>query len=304
MASDAIVPDFFIVGAPKCGTSALWQYLRRHPEVFMPDIKELHFFGSDLNSPSFLRDRERYLGLFAGAWGKKRRGEASVWYLYSERAAREIRQFSPQARIIVMLRNPLEMVHAYHSQRLYNGTEDLFDLKEALRAEADRRLGLRLPHNPHPIVGLYYRQIAKYSAQVERYWAVFGPERVHIILFDDFKRDTQRCFQRTLEFLDLPPLAAEGLGVVNPNREWRSESLRQLVQAPPEPLRTLARCLLPSSELRRKLRRQVRLLATRYRPRERMDTEVEQLLRAEYRDDVARLGALLGRDLPRMWGMA
>ncbi|NLF38083.1 sulfotransferase, partial [bacterium] len=103
------LPDFFIVGAPKSGTTALHAYLGRHPSIFVPARKEPHFFGSDIVSPAFVRDRDAYLSLFAGATTEARVGEASIWYLYSKRAAREIKEFNPDARIIIMLRNPVDM---------------------------------------------------------------------------------------------------------------------------------------------------------------------------------------------------
>lgn len=80
-------PDFFIVGAPKSGTTAMYKYLKQHPDIFMPEVKEIHFFGTDLNSPWFIRDKEKYLSSFSNAKGEKRIGEASAWYLYSKNAA-------------------------------------------------------------------------------------------------------------------------------------------------------------------------------------------------------------------------
>lgn len=128
-------PNFFIVGAPKCGTTAMHIYLRQHPEIFMPEKKESHFFGSDLNSQYFIRDREKYLSLFSEAKDVKRIGEASVWYLYSKQAAYEIKEFSPSASIIIMLRNPVDMLYAQHSQFLYNGNENIASFEDALNAE-------------------------------------------------------------------------------------------------------------------------------------------------------------------------
>jgi len=140
-------PDFFIVGAPKCGTTAMSDYLRQHPEIYMPQRKEPHFFGSDLDAPYpyFIRDKEQYFSLFAEAKDEKRVGEASVWYLYSKRAAFEIKEFCPTASIIIMLRNPVDMIYSLHSQRLFTGNEDIPDFEEALEAEEDRKRGLRIP---------------------------------------------------------------------------------------------------------------------------------------------------------------
>ena len=144
------VPNFFIVGAPKCGTTALFQYLSTHPDVFAPQRKEFNYFCDDLhfNNVAGLfhyRDTADYLSHFAGWEGQKRIGEASVWYLYSMRAAANIHRFSPDARIIVMIRNPAEMLHSLHSQLLENGDEDIVAFEAALSAEEDRKRGLRTP---------------------------------------------------------------------------------------------------------------------------------------------------------------
>ena len=142
-------PNFFIVGAAKCGTTSLYRYLRQHPDVFMPEQKEPNFFGSDLSYRFPRISQARYLSCFAKAKGETRIGEATTIYLYSEKAAEEIKAFSPEAKIIIMLRNPVDVLYSYHSQQLYSGNEDIPDFEEALRAEVDRLgrlLGRDLSH--------------------------------------------------------------------------------------------------------------------------------------------------------------
>src|SRR5438093_448879 len=141
-------PDFFIVGAPKCGTTAMYAYLRQHPQIFMPFHKEPLFFGSDLTTRYGRMSLEEYLALFADASRGQRIGEASAWYLYSATAAAEIKAFAPDAQIVVMLRDPVEVMRAQHSQLLFNMQETLTSFAEALAAEADRRAGRRLPPGP------------------------------------------------------------------------------------------------------------------------------------------------------------
>src|SRR5262245_23487023 len=162
-------PDFFIVGAPKCGTTAMNDYLQVHPEIFIPAKKEIHFFGADLQ---FLKGgrvtEQEYLTYFFPAQGEKRVGEASVWYLYSQHAAAEIQAFSPTARIIIMLRNPVDMMYSLHSQRLYNDNENLVNFAEALAAEGDRQQGKRLYPKASDVMGSLYRTAATYTPQVQR----------------------------------------------------------------------------------------------------------------------------------------
>src|SRR5437016_1845324 len=108
-------PDFFLVGAPKCGTTAMAQYLAARPDIFMAR-KEMHVFGSDLRfGPQFYRrNLDAYLAEFEGWKDQPRGGEASVWYLLSKRAAAEIKAFNADARIIIMLRDPVEMLHSMY----------------------------------------------------------------------------------------------------------------------------------------------------------------------------------------------
>ena len=121
-------PNLFIVGAPKSGTTALYEYLKVHPEIFMSAYKEPHYFGSDLRGPrmeQFRGNDRKYLSLFAAATNEKWVGEASIWYLYSQRAAQEIKAYDPNAAIIIMLRNPLEMGYSMFYQSSYTGNEIL-----------------------------------------------------------------------------------------------------------------------------------------------------------------------------------
>ncbi len=202
-------PNFFIVGAPRCGTTAMYEYLRQHPEIFMPLRKEPHFFGSDLIiTPKFFdytQNMKEYLGLFAAAQNEKRLGEASPIYLVSRLAAAEIKEFSADAKIIIMLRDPVDMMHSLHAHAVYAGGENIEDFESALDAEEDRKRGLRVPKGNGLADSLFYREVAKFSEQVGRYFQVFGRENVHIIIYDDLRDDTAGVYRETLRFLGVNP---------------------------------------------------------------------------------------------------
>ncbi len=140
-------PDFFIVGAPKCGTTAMTDYLGQHPEIGMCAQKETQHFATDLYPRFEIRSRhewltqDEYMKLFEGAQNRKRLGEASVWYLYSSAAPREINEFSPAADIIVMLRNPLQALPSLHSQFVFMGIEPVEDFERALDLDEERERG-------------------------------------------------------------------------------------------------------------------------------------------------------------------
>lgn len=289
-------PDFFIVGAPKCGTTAMNDYLRQHPEIFIPDAKELHFFGSDLN---FRRQRitlEQYLSYFSGVQNEKRIGESSVWYLYSKVAATEIKEFCPSARIIIMLRNPVDMLYSLHSQHLFNGREDIEDFGDAMEAEVDRKNGIRIPKGKFLIEGLFYREVAKYTTQVQRYLNIFGKEKVHIIIFDDFKNNTDDVFRETLRFLEVDESFQPDFRVINPNKRLCSKALKELIQEPPWTVRGLVKTLLPR-QFRRKLQKSLMRLNVRYERRQPMDPELRRKLQAEFVQEIKQLSILLGRNL-------
>ena len=294
-------PDFFIVGAPKCGTTALYEYLKQHPEVFMPrEVKEPHFFGSDFNTSFFIREKQEYLSLFANARDEKRVGEASVWYLYSKKAAAEIKDFAPAAKIIVMLRNPIDMMHALHSQRLFNGSEDIMDFSIALNAEEDRKRGLRMPPHPHLVEGLFYREVAKYTEQVQRYLEVFGAAPVKIIIYDDFKQDTARVYREVCAFLDVDTEFKANFRVINANKSVRTSGILDFTRQPPSLAAEWAKKLVPlraRKEVMWQVVKVLRRLNTRYEQRAPVPPELRTRLKKEFAPEVERLGKLLGRDL-------
>lgn len=291
-------PDFFIVGAPKTGTTSLWGYLYRHPKVFMASRREGHFFATDLTAPdgAFIRDEEEYLDLFEEAGDADRVGEKSVFYLLSERAAKEIHKRVPDARIIIMLRDPVEMLYSFHSQRVQSGNEDIPDFGEALAAEEDRRRGQRIPRGVWAPTALQYRRLGRYADQVQRYLNLFGEEQIHVVIFDDLVQDTPGTYRSVLEFLDVGPDDRTEFKVANPNRNIRFFRLHRFLHAPPEPLERFARRYLPRDLLRRVVKK-ARWLNLKTERRPPMDPEIRRALAAELRPDVERLATLIGRDL-------
>lgn len=287
-------PNFFIVGAPKCGTTAMFEYLRVHPDVFMPDFKEPHYFGRDLafrRHPRVTR-LEDYLALFSPAENESLRGEASVWYLYSETAAREIKEFCPSAKIIIMLRNPVEMMRSLHSHLLYYGAENITDFVAALDAEARRRFGLDMPDGADLDEQLLYRDLANYAPRVERYLKVFGRDRVHIVLYDDLRSEPIATYQKTLRFLDIDDQFLPRFETVNENKRSRIGFL----SSPPYGLVRAAKKVLPQG-VRRGLKRSVRRINTVRAPRRSLDPALKRQLQMEFAPAVEGLERLIDSDL-------
>ena len=288
-----VAPNFFIVGAPKSGTTALYHFLRQHPQIFMPEAKEPHFFGGAAEPEKPRRTLQEYLGLFRDGVGKPCVGEASVYYLYSKTAARNIYAFNPAARIIIMLRNPIAMIPSLHHQRVYSDNERLLDLDDALAAEGPRRRGeMRIPrktNNPH---ALFYRDIGRYSAQVKRYLEIFPVEQVHIILFDDFVADVAEAYRGTLRFLGVDPSFVPTFERVNDSRAIRSPFVRRWLERPLNKGRL--RGLVP---FRRNLYEAVHRWNTLAGVKLLPTPAQAALLRREFANDIRELSTIIGRDL-------
>jgi hypothetical protein len=288
-------PDLFIVGAPKGGTTSMHYYLKDHPEIFMSEVKEPHFFGTDLVSPRFIRDKEQYLSLFSAAENEKRVGESSIYYLYSKIAAAEIHEFSPTAQIIIMLRNPVDMIYSLHSEHLFCGDEKLTDFKKSLMEEENRRHGLRIPVNCKIKFALLYRDVAKYDEQVERYFNLFGRDNVKVIIFDDFARNTARVYQETCEFLDVNSDFRPDFRIINANKIVRNRVLLHFWRDPPKLALWLGRAM-PES-VRQRLVDRIKSRSFRVAPLLPMNQELRRQLQREFLRGVERLSKLLGWDL-------
>jgi hypothetical protein len=303
-------PDFFIVGAPKCGTTALNHYLAAHPDIFMAK-KETHFFGADLRFGPQLQYYRRYPDEYTAeftAWnGQARGGESSVWYLFSQKAAEEIKAFNPEARIIIMLREPVAMLYSLYCQFVADGNEHLPTFKAALAAEAERQAGRRLGRQTYFAQALVYRATARFSEQVKRYFDAFGRERVHVIIYDDFGAETARTYRQTLDFLGVAPGPVDREfevinGNVNGNHSVKSSVMRAILNDPF--VRQTAINL--HAWLPRGIFTAIKNAGTKLnelnfnnRPRKRrqIDPELQYSLSREFAPEVERLSHLLRRDL-------
>jgi hypothetical protein len=301
-------PNFFIVGAPKAGTTAMYAYLAMHPDVFMPERKEPSYFAADLDERTrgadrwFVRDLDAYLALFSGWCGQRRVGEASTMYLYSEVAARAIQRFEPQARIIAMLREPVEAMYALHAQKFKSGSEDIKGFEAALAAEADRAAGHRVPKWTNMPKALQYRKVVSYADQVARYLDTFPSDQVLVLIFEEFVSSPGSAYRQVCEFLDIDASTAAHLPPVNENARPRSLLVRNLLRSHPKRIAGRRPPRLARKVWSGVLKPAVTAMNTEVTPREALDPRLRSALVAELAPDVARLGRLLGRDLSACWG--
>jgi Sulfotransferase domain len=302
-------PDFFLVGAAKSGTTAMHQYLRAHPDIYMPARKEPHYFGRDIRSPRFVNDRREYLRLFAGAREEKAVGEASVWYLVSKHAAEEIRDFRPDARIVIMLREPVDLLRSLHAHNVANGVEDITDLGKAIDARV-RDFSGRIAGRPAVPEFLTYLPVGRFASQIERYRACFPPDRIRVILYEEFAADPAAAYSDLLRFLGVDPdLRPPTFKRINEARRSRSRTIARWLHAPPPVAQRIFRTLLPKPIRQRFWHEGVRpILQSVNSPRVRsapLDPALRARLRAYYRDEIPRVAALIGRpDLMAVWGYA
>lgn len=297
----AIKPDFFIVGAPKCGTTALYEYLRPHPNIFMSTVKEPHFFAGDLGTYPFIKSRDEYARLFAGAGPQHLRvGEASVYYLRSTVAIANIRDFNPDARLIAMFRNPVEMLHSFHAQLLYVAEESESDFETAWRLQEQRSRGIGLPPRSRGGFLVQYRELARFGSQVERLLSLFPREQVRLILYDDFAVSPQAVYDDVIGFLGIPHDGRTDFPRVNEGKRARLAWLRDFYRKPPTPLRSAFRGLkraVGGGEAISTVARKLVALNTVKERRPPLTPEFRAELVETFREEVALLSRLLDRDL-------
>lgn len=323
-------PNLFIVGAPRCGTTSLHAFLETHGDIHMSPAKEPHYFSADITREGdefhgdkrfgVFRSLDQYLWLFRGATAERIVGEASPLYLYSKEAAAEIHRFDPDAKIIIMVREPISFLRSLHSQFLYYLDETSDSLLEALDLEPARRQGEHLPRSVRLPSLLYYSELAAFSVQIGRYTDLFPAEQVKIIVQDDLGEGTPEVYHEVLEFLgvdagvEVPALPTRK---VNPNKQTRSRALQAMLRDWRLALRgTLPRAGFPKGpDMHRKLwtrllpaRLQARIverltdLNTRWSPLPQLADDERRELQTRFVGEVRRLSEVLDRDLVTLWG--
>jgi hypothetical protein len=306
-------PSFFIVGHSKSGTTALAAFLAEHPQLFVcAPVEPNYFCPSWCRAPGppsmfFRRTEAEYLSLFAPALPGQRCGEASAAYLYSPEAAELIGAFAPEARIIMIFREPVDFLCSYHLQLLKNVAaegETVRDLAEAIRLEPARRAGRQLPDGCLiPEMLWYATDRIRYEEHFDRFAAVFRSEQVLPLVYDDFRADNAGTVRRVFEFLDVDPGFEPHYRDHNSGgAALRSRRLQSLLHGATHSAGAAGRvrAILP-----RKLRR--RAIAAAYdrlafeKPGP-IDPELSAAIRAKAAPHVEALGRRLGRDLLGEWG--
>lgn len=199
-------PNFFIIGAPKCGTTAMYNWLKQYTTIFFPDIKELHFFSTDLKeSKRLIKDIDTYLSLFQSAnENHKIIGEASVFYLFSDTAVQNILEFNKNAKFLVMLRNPIDMVASLHAQYLFTGNEIYYDFEKAWMLQNERINGIGVTKITEDPQLLQYGKVCKVGEQIKKVLSKIDNKNILFLFLEDFLLNAETELKKVTSFLEIP----------------------------------------------------------------------------------------------------
>jgi Sulfotransferase domain len=260
------LPDFFVIGAPKAGTTALYEALCQHPSIYMPRLKEPQFFTTDQRRWR-IKSPVRYLALFSSAAPGQTIGEASTSYLSSPAAATRIQKNAPGAKLIAVLRQPVERFRSSYWYYVVRGWEPAHSLEEAID---NAHRGGDFPSRRHLLFGLYHAQLS--------YWyPLFAPEQFRIYLYEELRSDPQAVLRDLFAFLGVDPHFAAVIPEANVTQAPRSRRLDELMRDLPRAFDGVRRLNMVSPPP--------------------MRPETWDLLLDYYRPDIEQLQGLIGRDL-------
>ena len=288
-------PDFFIAGAPKCGTTSLYSYLREHPDIFMPAVKEPHYFAQELSDLHVsCRSEAAYLGLFKHAADNAVWGEASIMYLFSGQAIEKAQKANPSAKFIILARNPVDMFFSLHAQSLKKMQEDIIDPEAAWNAQSARKAGKRIPNTNAQIEHLYYYDICALGTQIETLCKKVPESQRLLVLLDDLDTDPKGVYARILAFLGVPDDGRMDFPVKNKKQALRSKNLEMFISNPPALLNPLRK---PLHALGIRPLSYLNALNKRKAPPAHIPAEFYARLENEFRSEIIKLQDIFQRDL-------
>lgn len=307
-------PDFFLVGAQRCGTTTLSWCLKRHPQVCFSKPKEPHYFArvarSVVDSGQWRDEYERFFLHYAE--GHRSVGEGSPTYLCVPEALETILRINPRAKFIAMVRNPVEMVRSLHLRLLFIMEEDAADLATAWRLQERRARGERIPRRCSDPRLLRYRELGALGTQVERLYRLAGRDQSLVLLFDDLIREPRKVYEQVLGFIGVDDDGRTEFPRRRPSQSYRSRALQRILYKPPAPVvewidRSRVERLSQQDDgtatrTSRDTRARIKFFHNRLRewntrPPPPLRPETRAMLREAFAPEVEHLSALLDRDL-------
>jgi len=298
---DLKLPNFFLVGAAKAGTTAVHVYLYQHPEVYMSFLKEPKYLSLSANKfphmgpgdkkadDETVKSMEEYMNLFKDAGNEKVIGESSADYLYFHNTViPQIKTFSPDAKILIMLRNPVERAYSSYRHMMMDGREKL-SFENALRNEEERT------RENYEFIW-FYKDVGFYYKQVRHYIESFGMKNVKICLYDDFAEDSMAVMKEVFRFLDVDEDFNPDTAVrYNVGPSVRSESLDKFLVEYDHPVKRVLRPLLLNTIGRKYTEAIVNYFM--HRNTLSIKPKTRKLLIGIYKNDILKLEGLIERDL-------
>jgi hypothetical protein len=297
------MPNFLIIGAAKSGTTAIWHYLKRHPQIYMSPRKHTRFFAYEVETPPFrgpgptnptlpyaVAEIEAYHALFDDVTDEVAVGEASHSYLYRPEAPEHIRRYASDMKLIAILRNPAERAYSHHGQMVRNGRERITDFALALEKEEARIRDNWWPEFHYVKVGLYH-------AQLRRYFDLFERDQIKVYLYEDLKHDPLGMLQDIFRFLGTDDAFVPNVTIrYNAAGFPRNNALHRALQELRR-IRPGAEQLLPNKHYQSLLRiggalHNLNLAAKRLSPGVR-----RRVIDTYFREDILELESLIQRDL-------
>ncbi|MEM1366711.1 MAG: sulfotransferase [Cyanobacteria bacterium P01_H01_bin.15] len=300
------LPNFLIVGAAKSGTTSLWHYLKQHPQIFFTRRKEPNFFAfKGLKLPPFsgpaspdvlykilyqysVTSDEKYQSLFENSAGKIAIGEASVRYLYFPEAAKRINEYIPNAKIIIILRNPIYRLYSHYIMMRGKYLLEPLPLVQALEQE-----GNRIQQNWG--WDWHYVQVGMYYKQVQRYFELFGKDQVKVFLYDDFSAKPLKIIQDICRFIRVDDNFFPDMSRKRMPAYWPKNFVIDSLIRNPNPLNSTFRKILPKDIYKRVIR-QGMLINGRKPPA--LSSKMKTHLQTVFQENIANLETLIERDLP------
>lgn len=293
-----MLPNFLIIGAAKCGTTALYYYLQQHPQIFMSLVKEPSFFALEGRSLDYQGpgdaeacregtvDLASYQALFQDVRDEKAIGEASTTYISTPGAAERIHHYIPDVKLIALLRDPVSRAYSNFTHMRRDGREPLNDFETAMQDEARR-----VAANWEPI--WQYRERGFYGAQLQKYYDIFGRDRIQVHLASDLKQQPLDVVKKVFQFLEVDDTFVPDVSQThNESGVPRSRALHNVLTRQ-NPLKSVVKSFLPPAS-RRKLAAKLEENNLKKVP---LPPEVRARVQEIYRDDILHLQNLIGRDL-------
>ena len=295
----SFVPDFVIVGAPKCGTTSLHAYLSTHPSIAMASLKEPFFWCPDIVSRERVTEAAAYEALWDDTAPGALKGEASADYILSEVAIPSLVRAREDIRLIAILRNPADMAAAFHAEMVQSFQEPVKDFETAWRLQdRRRRKGWRAPGDTVEPKKLQYARVCALGDQLERLIGETRAENRLVINFDRLARNPRSVYLRMLRFLGLSDDGRTAFPRTNPGRILVSPRLAAIHRSLPH---RMGRLYAPARALATRMRISPSAIINRFnireRPRRPIDPSFEEELLETFRPQVEKIELLLRVDL-------